>query len=160
MEVMLTRTRLTLAGIAAAAVLVTGCSTNDNTAAAPPSSRSTSTTSETSAAAANTTTTDACRSLADDQNLKKFWADLANQGATTGAQGMLAGMAVMRLGKYTPDPDLDPAVADAMESAVTAVGDMNVERAAGAEFDVERFRDAITPVVAACQDAGVDMAVE
>ncbi|WP_424231822.1 hypothetical protein [Actinophytocola sp.] len=161
MQVMLTRTRLTLAGIAAAAVLVTGCSTNDDTEAAQPPSRSTSTTPDTSAApAADPVTTDACRSLADDQNLKKFWSDLANQGVTTGAQGMLAGMAVMRLGKFTSDPDLDPAVADAMESAVTAVGDMNVERADGAEFDVEQFRDAITPVVTACQDAGVDMAVE
>jgi hypothetical protein len=158
MQVMLTRTRLTLAGLAAAAALVTGCSSGDDAEAAPPPSRTPAST--TTADTANTVTTDACRSLADDQDLKKFWSDLANQGATTGAQGMLAGMAVMRLGKYTPDPELAPPVADAMESAVTAVGDMNVERAAGAEFDVERFRNAITPVVTACEDAGVDMAVE
>lgn len=165
MQGMLTRTRLTLAGFAAVAAVVTGCSSEPDTtpaAATGPVTTSSTTAAETTATspAANAVTTGACRSLADDEDLKKFWSDLANQGVTTGAQGMLAGMAVMRLGTYTPDPALDPAVADAMESAITAVGDMNVARASGAEFDVEGFRGAITPVVTACQDAGVDMAVE
>lgn len=148
MQVMLTRTRL-IAGLAAAAALVAGCSSEPDAAPAPrdtQSAPSTTATPETSATpAANAATTDACRSLADDQDLKQFWSDLANQGVTTGVQGARASMAVMRLGTYTTDADVEPDVADAMEAAVTAVGDMNVARARGADFDVEQFRDATHP---------------
>jgi hypothetical protein len=163
--VITTRTAATAA--AAVAMLLAGCSSTDdtNSAADRPSTASSSTTtavvvSSSTASAADSATTEACRALADDPNLAAFWSDINNTGTTTGARGQQAGMAVMKLGAYTSDPAVDATVTTAMSTAVTEMGDMNQEIAAGTAFDVERFRNIITPVVTACQQAGVDMAVD
>jgi outer membrane murein-binding lipoprotein Lpp len=152
----------TVAAAAAAVVLLAGCSSTDDTGSV--ADRSTTTNSSTSASsssapAADRATTEACRSLADDRDLAAFWRDIANTGTTTGARGMLAGAAVMKLGAYTADPAVEPAVAAVMTTAVTEMGNLNQDIAGGAQFDVDRFRNIITPVVTACEQAGVDMAV-
>lgn len=155
----------TVATAAAALFLLAGCSGTDEASPAvdQPSTSTSSTTAVTTnsstAPTADGATTEACRSLADDQDLAAFWSDINNTGTTTGARGMLAGMAVMKLGKYSSDPAVDPAVSKAMSESVTEMGTMNQEIAGGTQFDVERFRAIITPVVTVCQDAGVDMSI-
>lgn len=150
---------------AAAMTLLASCSSPDETATgrSPSATSSTTATSVSSSMAEGTTTEGAtyvaCRALADDKELAAFWSDINNTGSTSGARGMLAGMAVMQLGRYTSDPAVDPAVVSAMSTAVTEMGNLNQEIAGGVEFDVERFRGIITPVVTACQQAGVDMSV-
>lgn len=156
---------LTVAGITAAAgMLLTGCSSSDSTASPGPTQTSTTVPSTsvtaTTTSAADSTTTNACRSLADNEDLKEFWHEVNNSPAVTGALAMRAGMAVMQLGVYADDTAVDPTVASAMSTAVTEMGNMNQEIADNsATFDIERFRGIVTPVVDACLDAGVDMAV-
>lgn len=157
----------TYAATALSAVsLLAGCSSSDEPDTAADRTTATSSsdpvvdTSSTTTPQAAAATTEACRSLADDEDLAAFWHDINNGGSTTGARGMLAGQAVMKLGIYSSNAAVDPTVSAAMNTAVTEMGNMNTEIADGiAEFDIERFRGIITPVVNACTGAGVDMSV-
>lgn len=150
----------------AAVALLAGCSSPEQSDASGPSTSASSEpvvtiSSITSPpATAGQATTEACRALADDKELAAFWHDINNTGTTTGARGMLAGQAIMNLGLYSSNPAVDPTVSASMITAVTEMGNMNTEIADGvAKFDVQRFKEIITPVVNACMAAGVDMAV-
>jgi cytochrome c556 len=159
-----TTVRLCAAALAAAALaLLAGCSNGDDSAGSDRAASTAATTSVTSvvvtAPIANADTIDACRSLATNEPLKQFWHEMNNGGTVMGTLAVEAGLAVMNLGRYASDPDLDADVAAVMSNAVKGMGDMNQERAGGASFDVEQFRDIITPIVTQCQAAGVDMAV-
>lgn len=154
------------AGAVSVIMLLASCSSSDDSTAAAdqPSTTSSSppaasTSSSTTTFAADDATTEACRSLAEDEDLAEFWKQVNNQPAVRGWVAMRASMAVMRLGKYTPDPAVESSVSTAMATAVTEMGNMNQEIADGGQFDIERFRGIVTPVVQACQNAGVDMSI-
>ena len=102
-------------------------------------------------------TTEACRTLVEDDDLAWF---RENAGAPGKDRSVRAAIAVGSLGEYLPDPAVDPAVAEAMSHATVEVRRMNHDDATRAvPFDGKRFRDAIEPVVTACERAGVDMSV-
>lgn len=149
-----------LVGAAAAAVIVACSAPADAGQPAKTVSKSVPTSVVASPTpSASAATIDGCRSLATHERLNAFWRKIANGETVTGYDATLAAMAVMGLGKWDSDPDLDPSVADAMTTAVRNMMSMNQGLAAGAPFDVARFKGILTPVVTACQDAGVDMAV-
>lgn len=105
-------------------------------------------------------TTDACRSLATDEGLAEFWRKLHNGEAVYGWDAQRASLAVLKLDLYASRPGVDPDVALTMSDSVDQMGDMNLEIAGGtAEFDVDRFKGIITPVVTVCEGVGVDMTV-
>jgi hypothetical protein len=152
--------------IAAFAVaLLGGCSSADDAAKADASPRPAGATSSaapsiSASSPVSAATTEACRSLADDKDLAKFWHEVNNSPTVPGSLAIQATTAVMNLGMYTADSTVEPAVSAAMAQAVTDMGVFNQEWSGGVAFDIERFRGIVTTVVTACEDAGVDMAVE
>jgi hypothetical protein len=148
---------------AALAVTAALASCSGDSEAAPGTTTKTITASPTSGEneAISAETIIACRSLADDKNLAEFWHKVNNSEAVYGWDAQPATMAVMQMDQYAADPDVDTAVADVMKTAVVEMGNMNEEMASGStEFDIDRFRNIITPVVTACEDADVDMTVK
>ncbi len=150
-----------LTGAAAAAVIVACSSPTDAKEPAKTVTKTAETSVVTSAAPRPSgATIDACRSLATDKPLAEFWHEVAHSPTVSGTLAMLAGNAVMSLGRYTTNPDVDPDVLLTMADSVDQMGDMNQEIANGtAQFDIDRFKGIITPVVTVCEDAGVDMTV-
>ncbi len=136
----------------AAAVGITLALTGSDKAAE--SAQTSSTTAEPAGRSApiHADTITACRSLADSEQLAAFWREVNNGRTPSPIVAGHARMAVIQLGNYVDDPDVDPAVADAMAHAVVEVVGMT-----GKPLDVDEFRAAITPVVDACQALEVDM---
>lgn len=148
---------LVLGAVVAAVVVACTSTAEPNRPASAPSD--TSATTSDPAPRASAVTIDACRSLATNESLAEFWRKIANGEQVIGADATLAGTAVTDLGQWVNSPELDVTVKGAMASAVLLMAAMNQDRLNGVPFDVERFRSIVTPVVTACQDAGVDMAV-
>lgn len=147
-----------------AAGAIAGCSSqvSGSPMSTPPSAAPATSTAPTttSVKVVSAETIRACRGLADDKQLAKFWKEVSN-GATSMSTFIVDGaiFAVQRLELPAADPLVETSVAAAMRGAAEAAAKMRKEWAASARFNATAFRDVITPVVDACQAQGIDMAV-
>lgn len=142
-------------------LVVGACSSDSDDAAPPPATTTTTSAAPTSSSStatapvstASTETVQACRALADDQELAAYWEKVSAGGADASAS-VSAANAIRSLEVYLPTPGVEPTVVDAVKAATDAV-------AADGTLPgrPEEFRAVVTPIVNACIAADVDMEV-
>lgn len=128
------------------------CSSPTEGSPAPTSTKSTA--SSTAAQAVTAETIRACRALADDAGLADYWKKVANRQPDA-SSSMAAANAVRGLEVYLPVREVDPTVVASMKSATDAIAEDGTLPARPDEF-----RSVITPIVEACRNLDINMAVD
>jgi hypothetical protein len=161
--------RIAIVGALLAAV-TTGCG-GPSSAAHPTPEAATPTTAsisvQPSTSPGNGPTEAACLKLAQDSDLAEFWRQVPKGPQVTApfpVKGNLllavrSGLrAVASLDTTAAAPNVQAPVAEAMRTAAAQAAQMQHDVDLAGKFDTRAFTAMVTPVVTACQDAGVDMA--
>lgn len=141
---------------------------SSTTAAGPATTTTTTTAAPTTGdaqAMASAATVDACLSLVESDELNAFWETVPKGTEVTapfpvGGDVLLAvrgGLRAVFALEQAVTPDVSPEVAAPMLDAVSAAGAMSDTLASTGMFDTRQMTAALSPVVSACIDAGVDM---